>query len=130
MSETVSPADQITRVATLLGHAVLRWKRQQQLVEETSENLSDSLPERLDSRSVSSLSVTGPKPGATGPQQTSSTTANKPMNHARGAKREDRELDRRSHLATSQQAGRRDSGSSQVHVAATTTSEQQQGGNR
>lgn len=65
----------------------------------------------------------------TGPQQTSSMTANKPMNHVRGAKREDRELDRRSHLATSQQAGRRDGGSRQVHVAATTTN-QQQGGSR
>lgn len=128
MSEAVSPADQITRIATLLGRAVLRWKRQPQTVEGTSENLFHSLPDRLDSRSVSSLSVTGPKRGATGPQETSSKIANKPMNHVRGAKREDRDLDRRSDLASRQQACRRRRDSGQVEVATTTTNEQQQGG--
>ncbi len=128
MSEAVSPADQITRIATLLGRAVLRWKRQPQTVEGTSENLSHSLPDRLDSRSVYSLSVTGPKLGATGPQETSSKTANKPMNHVRGAKTEDRDLDRRSDLASCQQACRRRRDGGQAQVASTTKNEQQQGG--
>ena len=65
MSEMVSPAEQVTRVATLLGRAVLRWKREKEQSSEISEIVSDSLPERLEFSPVSSLSVTGPNDEAT-----------------------------------------------------------------
>jgi hypothetical protein len=59
MNETVSPAEQVTRVAMLLGRAVLRWKRENEKSSELSEFDSDSLPERLEFSPDSSLSVTG-----------------------------------------------------------------------
>jgi hypothetical protein len=59
MVEMISPAEQVTRVATLLGRAVLRWKREKEQSLEISGIVSDSLPERLEFSPVSSLSVTG-----------------------------------------------------------------------
>ncbi len=70
MSEMVSPAEQVTRVATLLGRAVLRWKREKEQSSEISEIVSDSLPERLEFSPVSSLSVTGQNDEATGVEET------------------------------------------------------------
>jgi hypothetical protein len=65
MSEMVSPAEQVTRVAALLGRAVLRWKREKEQSSEISEIVSDSLPKRLEFSPVSSLSVTGQNDEAT-----------------------------------------------------------------
>ncbi len=106
MSEMVSPAEQVTRVATLLGRAVLRWKRKQESFKEISEIVSDSLPERLEFSPDSSLSVTGQNDEATGLEETGSESETNSNNHVRGATNKDRGLDRRSHLATSEQAGR------------------------
>ncbi len=106
MSEMVSPAEQVTRVATLLGRAVLRWKREIERSSEISEIVSDSLPERLEFSPDSSLSVTGQNYEATGLEDTSSESEMNSNNHVRGATNKDRGLDRRSHLATSEQAGR------------------------
>ncbi len=106
MSEMVSPAEQVTRVATLLGRAVLRWKREKERSLEISEIVSDSLPERLEFSPDSSLSVTGQNDEATGLEETGSESETNSNNHVRGATNKDRGLDRRSHLATSEQAGR------------------------
>jgi len=43
MRKSVSPADQVTRVATLLGRAVLRWKHESERSSEFSEVVSNSL---------------------------------------------------------------------------------------
>ena len=43
MAEMISPVEQVTRVATLLGRAVLRWKREKEQSPEISEIVSDSL---------------------------------------------------------------------------------------
>ena len=59
MQDSVLPAEQATRVACLLGRAVLRWQRDRNTNAKSSEIVSDSLPQRLESRPVSSLSVTG-----------------------------------------------------------------------
>lgn len=59
MQDSVLPAEQVTRVASLLGRAVLRWRRDRDANAKSSEIVSDSLPQRLESRPVSSLSVTG-----------------------------------------------------------------------
>ncbi|MCU0713385.1 MAG: hypothetical protein MUC43_15095 [Pirellula sp.] len=59
MAEMISPAEQVTRVATLLGQALLRWKREKEQWSKISEIVSDSLPQRLEFSPVSSLSVTG-----------------------------------------------------------------------
>ena len=72
MAEMISPAEQITRVATLLGRAVLRWKRKKEQSSEISEIDSDSLPEGLEFSPVSSLSVTGQNDAATSLEETSS----------------------------------------------------------
>ncbi|XZE17426.1 hypothetical protein SH449x_002677 [Pirellulaceae bacterium SH449] len=106
MSEMVSPAEQVTRVATLLGRAVLRWKREKKQSAEISEIGSDSLPEGLEFSPVSSLSVTGQNNEATGLEETSSKSKTNSNNHVRGATNKDRSLDRRSDLATREQAGR------------------------
>jgi hypothetical protein len=106
MSEKVSPAEQVTRVAMLLGRAVLRWKRENDKSSELSEIVSDSLPERLEFSPVSSLSVTGQNDEATGLEETSSESETNPNNHVRGATNQDRRLDRRSDLETREQAGR------------------------
>ena len=106
MSEMVSPAEQVTRVATLLGRAVLRWKREKEQSSEISEIVSDSLPERLEFSPVSSLSVTGQNDEATGLEETSSDSEINPNNHVRGATNKDRDLDRRSDLAKREQDGR------------------------
>ena len=106
MSEIVSPAEQVKRVATLLGRAVLRWKRKNEQLSEISEIVSDSLPERLEFSPVSSLSVTGQNDEATGLGETSSESEMNSNNHVRGTTNKDRRPDRRSDLATSEQAGR------------------------
>ena len=102
MSEMVSPAEQVTRVATLLGRAVLRWKREKEQSSEISEIVSDSLPERLEFSPVSSLSVTGQNDEATGLEETSSDSEINPNNHVRGATNKDRDLDRLGAPSTSQ----------------------------
>lgn len=43
MAEMISPSEQVTRVATLLGRAVLRWKREKEQSSEISEIVLDSL---------------------------------------------------------------------------------------
>ena len=106
MAEIVSPAEQVKRVATLLGRAVLRWKRKNEQLSEFTEIDSNSLPERLEFSPVSSLSVTGQNDEATGLGETSSESEMNSNNHVRGTKNKDRRLDRRSDLATSEQAGR------------------------
>ena len=106
MAEMISPAEQITRVATLLGRAVLRWKREKEQSSEISEIVSDSLPKRLEFSPVSSLSVTGQNDEATGLGETSSESEMNSNNHVRGTTKENRRLDRRSDLATCEQAGR------------------------
>jgi len=106
MSEVVSPAEQVKRVATLLGRAVLRWKRKSEQLSELSEIDSESLPERLEFSPVSSLSVTGQNDEATGLGETVSESETNANNHVRGATNKDSRLDRRSDLATSEQAGR------------------------
>ncbi len=106
MAEMVSPAEQVTRVATLLGRAVLRWKREKEQSSEISENVSDSLTDGLEFSPVSSLSVTGQNEEATGLEETSSESETNPNNHGRGATNKDRSLDRRSDLATREQVGR------------------------
>ena len=106
MSEIVSPAEQIKRVATLLGRAVLRWKRKNEQLSEFSEIDSNSLPERLEFSPVSSLSVTGQNDEATVLEETSSKSEMNSNNHVRGSTNKDRGLDRRSDLATCEQAGR------------------------
>lgn len=103
MRESVSPADQIARVETLLGRAVLRWKRENERTSGFSEIVSDSLPERLDSRSLSSLSVTGQNDGATGLDETGSEHETIDANDVRGANTKDGDVDRRSDLATCEQ---------------------------
>jgi len=106
MAEMISPVEQVTRVAALLGRAVLRWKREKEQTSEISEIVSDSLPERLEFSPVSSLSVTGQNDEATGLEETSSESEMNPKNHVRGATNKDRGLDRRSDLATREQVGR------------------------
>jgi Uncharacterized protein domain (DUF2202) len=105
MGEIISPAEQVTRVATLLGRAVLRWKREKEQSSEISEIVSDSLPERLEFSPVSSLSVTGQNDEATGLGETGSESEMNSTNHMRGATNKDRGLDRRSDLATREQVG-------------------------
>jgi hypothetical protein len=106
MAEIISPAEQVTRVATLLGRAVLRWKREKEQSSENSEIVSDSLPDGLEFSPVSSLSVTGQNDEATGLEETSSEFEINPNNHVRGATNKDRSLDRRSDLETRVQACR------------------------
>ena len=106
MAEMISPAEQVKRVATLLGRAVLRWKREKEQSSEISEIVSDSLPEGLEFSPVSSLSVTGQNDEATGLGETSSELEMIPTKHVRGTTKENRGLDRRSDLATCEQAGR------------------------
>lgn len=106
MAEMISPAEQITRVATLLGRAVLRWKREKEQSSEISEIVSDSLPEGLEFSPFSSLSVTGQNDEATGLRETSSESEMNSNNHVRGTTNKDRRLDRQSDLATCEQTGR------------------------
>jgi len=89
MRKSVSPADQVTRVATLLGRAVLRWKHESERSSEFSEIVSNSLPQRLDSRSVSLLSVTGQNDGATGLGESGSQPETMITNDVRGATTKD-----------------------------------------
>ncbi len=72
MQDSVLPAVQMNRVACLLGRAALRWQRNRIANPRSSEIVSDSLPERLESRPVSSLSVTGRNDRATGSIETGS----------------------------------------------------------
>lgn len=92
----VSSAEQVQRVAALLGVAVLRWRDQR----ESSQILSNSLPERLEFRSDSSLSVTGPNDRASGPAETGSRLQVGEAEVVRGTTTEDRDADCRSDLAT------------------------------
>ena len=92
----VSTADQVQKVAALLGVAVLRWRDQR----ESSQILSNSLPERLEFRSDSSLSVNGPNDRASGPAATGSGLQVGEADVVRGTTTEDRDADCRSDLAT------------------------------
>ena len=132
MSEMVSPAEQVTRVATLLGRAVLRWKREKEQSSEISEIGSDSLPERLEFSPVSSLSVTGQNDEATGLGETGSESEINPNNHVRGATNKDRGLGRRSDLAACEQANRAtgDGSERNGHAAKRPDQSQRQGGQR
>ena len=106
MRKSVSPADQVTRVASLLGSAVLRWKHESERSSEFSEIVSNSLPQRLDSRSVSLLSVTGQNDGATGLGETGSQPETMVTNDVRGATTKDGDVNRPGNLATRKQASR------------------------
>ena len=106
MRESVSPADQISRVATLLGRAVLRWKHENETSSGFSEIVSNSLPGRLDSSSFSSLTVTGQNDGATGLDETGSEHETIDANNVRGTNTKDGDVDRRSDLATCEQTSR------------------------
>ena len=132
MAEMISPAEQVTRVAALLGRAVLRWKREKEQSSEISEIVSDSLPKRLEFSPVSSLSVTGQNDEATGLEETSSESEMNPKNHVRGATNKDRGLDRRSDLATREQAGRAtgDHTSRASHTSKRRNDSERQGGRR
>lgn len=132
MAEMISPAEQVTRVATLLGRAVLRWKREKEQSSEISEIVSDSLPERLEFSPVSSLSVTGQSDEATGLEDTSSDSKMNLNIHVRGATNKDRGLDRRSDLETGEQAGRAkgDRIERAIHAAERRNNDQLQGGRR
>lgn len=132
MAEIISPAEQVTRVAALLGRAVLRWKREKEQSSEISEIVSDSLPKRLEFSPVSSLSVTGQNDEATGLEETSSDSEINPNNHVRGATNKDRSLDRRSDLATREQTGRAtgDRISRASHAIKRRNDEARQGGRR
>ncbi|TWT80428.1 hypothetical protein CA13_18450 [Planctomycetes bacterium CA13] len=70
MQDSVLPADQVTRVACLLGRAVLRWQRDRVANPRSSELVSDSLPERLQTSPDSLLSVTGQNNRAKQPGKT------------------------------------------------------------
>jgi phosphatidate phosphatase PAH1 len=130
MAEIISPAEQVTRVATLLGRAVLRWKRESERSSEFSENVSNSLPERLEFSPVSSLSVTGQNDEATGLEETGLESETNSNNHVRGATNKDRGLNRRGDLATREQAGRAKGGPNQRagHATKRCDGTQQQGG--
>lgn len=132
MREMVSPAEQVTRVATLLGRAVLRWKREKEQSSEISEIVSDSLPERLEFSPVSSLSVTGQNEEATGLEETGSESEMNSTNHVRGATNKDRGLDRRSDLAACEQASRAtgDRSERNGHATKRRDGSQRQGGQR
>ncbi len=132
MSEMVSPAEQVTRVATLLGRAVLRWKREKEQSSEISGIVSNSLPERLEFSPVSSLSVTGQNDEATGLEETSSESETNPNNYVRGTTNKDRGLDRRSDLAAREQAGGATGGRHERadHAAKRRNAAQRQGGQR
>lgn len=132
MSEMVSPAEQVTQVATLLGRAVLRWKCEKERSSEISEIVSDSLPERLEFSPDSSLSVTGQNDEATGLEETGSESETNSNNHVRGATKKDRGIDRRSHLATREQVGRPAGNRSQraSHTTKRRKEVQRQGGPR
>ncbi len=132
MREIVSPAEQVTRVATLLGRAVLRWKREKEQSSEISEIVSDSLPERLEFSPVSSLSVTGQNDEATGLGETGSESEMNSTNHVRGATNKDRSLDRRSDLAACEQANRAtgDRSERSGHATKRRDQSQRQGGQR
>ncbi len=95
-SAAVSTAEQVQKVAALLGVAVLRWRDQR----ESSQILSNSLPERLEFRCDSSLSVTGPNDRASGPVETGSRLRTGDADVVRGTTTEDRGVNCRSDLAT------------------------------
>ena len=80
MQDSVLPADQVKGVECLLGRAVLRWQRDRGANSRSSEIVSDSLPERLESRPVSSLSVSGRNDRTMGSVETDSRhETNKPV---------------------------------------------------
>ena len=56
MAEIISPAEQVTRVAALLGRAVLRWKREKEQSSEISEIVSDSLSDEREAIATSKTS--------------------------------------------------------------------------
>ncbi len=107
----MSSADQIQRVAKLLGKAALKWRRER----ESSEIVSESLPDRLEFRSVSSLSVTGRNDRAKsqkkigGSVETGSRHETGDTNVVRRTTGQDRDDDRRSDPA--KQSEGRQSGS-------------------
>ena len=96
MQDSVLPAVQMNRVACLLGRAVLRWQRDRDANPRSSEIVSDSLPERLESRPVSSLSVTGRNDRATGSIETGSRHVTGDTNVVRRTTTANRDADRRS----------------------------------
>lgn len=96
MQDSVLPAVQMNRVACLLGRAVLRWQLDRVANPRSSEIVSDSLPERLESRPVSSLSVTGRNDRATGSIETGSRQETGDTNVVRRTTTTNRGDDRRS----------------------------------
>lgn len=102
MTQTaISSADQIQRVATLFGKAAMRWRKER----ESSEIDSDCLPDRLELRPVSSLSVDGRNDQATCPVETDSNIERGEANVVRRATDQDRSADRRSDSAMQSQSG-------------------------
>ena len=59
MQDLISPAEQVTRVASLLGLAVLRWQSERNGSAGSLEIVSNSLPDRLEASPISLLSVSG-----------------------------------------------------------------------
>ena len=96
-NESLSPAEQIQKIAGLFGVAVFRWRRNS----ESSEILSNSQPGRLEFGPDSLLSVKTQNDLATGEIECGSQTPNEKSNHGRNTATEDRCPDRRSDLATS-----------------------------
>ena len=95
-NESLSPAEQIQKIAGLLGIAVLRWRQNS----ESSEILSNSQPERLEFGSDSLLSVNTQNDLATGLIECGSQNEHENSNHGQFTATEDRCSDRRSNLAT------------------------------
>ena len=95
-NESLSPAEQIQKIAGLLGIAVLRWRQNS----ESSKILSNSQPERLEFGSDSLLSVNTQNDLATGGIECGSQNEHENSNHGRFTATEDRCSDRRSDLAT------------------------------
>ncbi|MDA8745250.1 hypothetical protein N9N28_11500 [Rubripirellula amarantea] len=114
----IGSADQIQRVATLLGKAALRWRRER----ESSEIDSESLPDRLEFRSVSSLSVTGRNDRAKsqekfgGSVETGSRHETGDTNAVRTTTGQDRDVDRRSDPPNQSEGDQTRSGGEERHA--------------
>ena len=98
MCKSVSPTEQVTQVANLLGRAVLRWKREKESSPGFSEIVSNSLTKRLDSSSFSLLSVTGQNDGVEDLGETGSQTETLDAKDVRRATTKDRDVNRRRNL--------------------------------
>ena len=114
----IGSADQIQRVATLLGKVALRWRR----VQESSEIDSESLPDRLEFRSGSSLSVTGRNDRAKsqeklgGSVEAGSRHETGDTNVVRKTTGQDRDVDRRSDPTEQSEGDKKRSGGEERHA--------------